>query len=175
MTKENKKRLVDLYLEVKKKNYPDFPVPYFAIPKYSEKGANALTKCVVDWINFSGGQAERISTTGRYIDNSKTVIDVIGRSRKVGSGKFIPGTGTKGSADISATIKPKAQKGDLSSAFGVSVKIEIKYGKDKMSENQKKYEAHINSAGGVYIIVNKFDEFVKWYDDFTGNALNLNK
>lgn len=168
MTKENKARLTELYLADNRLKYPSFPEHARPIKKYAENGANALTKCVIDWINFSGGQAERISTTGRPIDNTKISTDVIGRQRTIGSVEWIPGTGTKGSADISATIKPKPQEGNLHSAFAVSVKIEIKYGKDKQSANQKRYEEAITNAGGVYLIVRNMDDFIEWYDNFTG-------
>jgi hypothetical protein len=63
-------------------------------------------------------------------------------------------TSTPGSADISATIK------------GRSVKIEVKIGKDRQSEAQKRYQDAIESAGGVYIIARDFDSFVEWYDQF---------
>jgi len=168
MTKENKIRLLELYLKDNRLRYPRFPDHARPIKKYKENGANALTNCVKDWINFSGGQAERISTTGRPIDNTKISTDVIGRQRTIGSVEWIPGTGTKGSADISATIKPKPQEGNLYSAFAVSVKIEIKYGKDKQSDFQKKYQDAINNAGGVYLIVRNMDDFIDWHDKFTG-------
>jgi hypothetical protein len=70
-------------------------------------------------------------------------------------GKWTPGQSTKGTADISATIR------------GRSVKIEIKYGKDRQSDVQKQYQASIERAGGVYIIVRDFDSFVEWYEQFT--------
>lgn len=154
MDKTNKKRIVNLNMDEKKKKFPSFPEHAIPIPKYSDKTANGLTKCVKDFLQLSGWQAERISTTGRPIDNRKTVIDVIGRQRTVGSVEWIPGTSTKGSADISATIK------------GRSVKIEIKIGSDRQSEHQKKYEQDIISAGGVYLIVKNFDDFIEWYDKF---------
>ncbi|KAF2380358.1 hypothetical protein BSN82_16780, partial [Acinetobacter baylyi] len=56
-------------------------------------------------------------------------------------GQWTKGTGTPGSADISATIK------------GRSVKIEVKYGKDRQSQAQKDYQKAIEKAGGTYIIV----------------------
>jgi len=40
-----------------------------------------------------------------------------------------------------------------------------------MSENQKKYEANINSSGGVYLVVRNMDSFIDWYDDFVGDLL----
>lgn len=118
--------------------------------KYTDKTANGLTKCIVDWINLNGGQAERISNTGRYIDNKKIVTDVLGIRRQIGSGQYIKGTGTNGTADISATIN------------GRSVKIEVKM-KDKQSDAQKRYQESIESAGGQYWIAHDFGEFIFQY------------
>jgi hypothetical protein len=124
---------------------------YVVKTKYSDKTANGLTKAIIAWINLNGYQAERISTTGRYVDNSKIVTDVLGNRKKIGSGKYIKGTGTNGSADISATIK------------GKSIKIEVKIGKDKQSEAQIKYQQMIEKAGGIYFIAKNFDDFYGFY------------
>lgn len=150
MTKNNKLRLQQLHADYTKAKHPNFPE--YALPKksFNDNSTNGLTKCVIDFLNYSGHQAERISTTGRWIVDKGSVK----------GGYFIPGTGTKGSADISCTIKPNKLP------FGVSVKIEIKYGKDRQSDVQKQYEQHIQSAGGIYIIVRDFDSFVEWYDNF---------
>jgi hypothetical protein len=78
----------------------------------------------------------------------------VGRSRTLGKGKWTKGTGTRGSSDISATIK------------GRSVKIEVKFGKDKQSDHQKLYQESIEKAGGVYIIAKNMTDFVDWYDKF---------
>ena len=117
---------------------------------FTDKTANGLTKCVVTWLNLDGWQAERISTTGTYIDNSKIVTDVLGNRKKIGTGKYIKGSGTNGSADISSTIK------------GISVKWEVKM-QDKQSEAQKAYQAAIERAGGKYYIIHDFDEFMMYY------------
>jgi hypothetical protein len=129
------------------------PTDYVVRTKYIDTTANGLTKCVIDYINFSGGQAERISNTGRYIDDSKIVTDVLGNRKKIGTGKYIKGTGTNGTADISATFK------------GKSIKIEIKM-KDKQSEAQKEYQQAIERAGGIYFICHTFDEFLDKFNTF---------
>jgi hypothetical protein len=129
---------------------------YVAKKIYLDKTANALTHAIISWINLNGYQAERISTTGRYIDNSKIVTDVLGNRKKIGSGKYIKGTGTNGSADISAIIK--SLNGTV-----IPWKIEVKM-KDKQSEAQKRYEEHIMKAGGHYSIVHNFDEFMEQYN-----------
>ena len=73
-------------------------------------------------------------------------------SRKV-AGKFVKSAMTKGTADISATIK------------GLSVKIEVKIGKDRQSPEQKKYEQDIINAGGYYFIAKDFNLFYEWYNN----------
>jgi len=126
------------------------PPEYIVRTKYTDKTANSLTKAIVKWINLNGYQAERISTSGRWVDNSKVVTDVLGNQKKIGSGKYIKGSGTKGSADISATIK------------GRSIKIEVKM-KDKQSEAQIEYQKAIERAGGIYFIAKDFISFYEFY------------
>lgn len=151
MTKENKKLLEELYLKVTKQNYPNFPE--FAIPpeKFSDKTANDLTKTICKFISYIGGQAERISNQGQYRDNTKVVTDVLGRKRTIGSGTWTKGQGTNGTADISAVYR------------GKSFKIEVKIGKDRMSQAQLRYKQEVERAGAFYIIARNFDDFI---DDF---------
>ena len=127
------------------------PPEYIVRTKFTDRTANGLTKAIVKWINLNGYQAERISTSGRWVDNSKVVTDVLGNQKKIGSGKYIKGSGTKGSADISATIK------------GKSIKIEVKIGKDRQSEAQIEYQKAIERAGGIYFIAKDFDSFYEFY------------
>lgn len=126
---------------------PDHYVPK---NKFTDNTANSLTKCIITKLNLDGWQAERISNSGRYIDDSKIVTNVLGHQRKIGSGKFIPGSGTNGTTDVSCCIK------------GLSVKIEIKM-KDKQSDAQKLYQANIERAGGIYFIARDYDEFLMLY------------
>ena len=152
MNKQNKQRFIELLTIESKAKYPNMPDHARVIKVPTESSANALTKAVIKWIQLHGGQAERINTMGRMIDTRKVVTNVVGQQSLIGSMKYIPTTGTKGSADISAVINGKA------------VKIEIKYGKDRQSEAQKIYEYEITKAGGIYLIVRTFDDFVKWWD-----------
>lgn len=130
---------------------PSINPNYIVGSKYTDKTANGLTKAIIKFINLCGMQAERINTQGRMIDKTKIVKDVLGHRRTIGSVEWQKGTGTRGSADISATVN------------GMSVKIEVKIGKDKMSEHQERYEEHITKAGGIYIVAKEFTPFVKWY------------
>ena len=164
MNRKTKQRFLDAKRMSLIRKYPtwtDEDLQSFNFYTKTDNSANHLTACIIDWITYNGGQAERINTMGRRIDNTKISKDVLGGTRLIGSVSWQKGTGTKGSADISATI-PMQVNGIK---FGVSVKIEVKYGKDRQSEDQKKYEHTINEAGGIYVIARNIDEFVEWYDE----------
>jgi hypothetical protein len=155
MTHSAISKLVELKKQHYRSEYPNMPEHTLPTPKYSDKTANGLTKCVIDFITLSGGMAERISNTGRYVDGRVEYTDVLGHTREFGSVKWIKGSGTLGTADISAVVN------------GKTIKIEIKIGKDRQSEHQKKYQESVERAGGEYWIVCNFEEF---YNRF----LNIN-
>ena len=146
--------LKELKLNYSISEHPNVPRYAIALPKYEDKTANGLTRCIIDYLQLSDHQAERINTMGRPIDNRKQVTDVLGRTKTIGSMTWGKSTATKGSADISATIQ------------GRSVKIEVKIGKDRQSQDQKVYQSNIEKSGGQYWIVKNFDDFMKKYDKF---------
>ena len=157
MTKENKAKLEELYINYTKQNYPNFPE--YAIPKekFSDKTANELTKTICKFITYIGGQAERISNQGQYRDDTKVFTDVLGRQRTIGSGTWTKGQGTNGTADISSTIPIKMKNGQT---ISLSLKIEVKFGKDRMSQAQGRYKEEIEKTGGRYMIAKDFDSFL---------------
>lgn len=123
-------------------NIPKYAIPH---PKFDDRTANGLTRCIIEYIKIKGWQAERINTTGT------PVVESGENGRRLVSWRY--GNTTKGSADISATIK------------GLSVKIEVKIGSDRQSPDQKKYQQEIENAGGLYYVARNFAEFVKWYNE----------
>lgn len=105
---------------------------------YTDKTANGLATCIIDYIRFSGGDAQRINTTGMM--------------RKIGGQmKWTHSGSRRGAADIHAIVGGRA------------VSVEIKTGRDKQSEAQKKEQARIEAAGGLYVIASSMIEFLKWY------------
>jgi hypothetical protein len=143
------KALNQLAHQAQRLKYPN--VPYLVAAKYSDKTANKLTSCIISWIRLHGYQAERINVTGRQIDKRQTYTDCLGNQRTIGSLQWIPTSGTKGSADISATIA------------GRSVKIEVKVGRDYQRPDQIKYQRDIEKSGGLYFIASTFELFHTWY------------
>lgn len=135
MTPTALQRLKDAERAYKRNRYVN--VPSHAVPsnQYTDKTANGLTRCIVDYIRFTGGMAERVSNMGRPI--------------KIMRGyKWIPGAGRSGTADIHATIA------------GRTVMIEVKIGRDVQSVAQVRYAADIIRAGGRYLIVKSFEDFL---------------
>lgn len=108
------------------------------------KASNTLTRQIIAFIRSHGGQAERIS--------------IMGRQERRGNGLvWTKSHMTIGTADISATIQ------------GRSVKIEVKIGRDRQSEEQRLYQRDIEAAGGLYYIARDFDSFVAWYQTNWGS------
>ena len=147
MKKEYKALLHELKLQRYAITHPNYPQDYIPKTMYKDSTANGLTRAICDYINYNGYQAERINTMGTAREKKTTAGKVIGVT-------WTKGTSTAGSADISATIK------------GRSVKIEVKIGKDRQSDAQKRYQENIEKAGGTYIIAKDFDSFVEWYNQF---------
>jgi hypothetical protein len=149
------KELAELEFKARYQDKPNFPENAKFRKKYTDKTANGLTKAVVDFLNLSGHQAERTSITGRMIDKRKVVRNCVGQVYQIGSAQWIPSSGQKGSADVSATIR------------GRSIKIEIKIAMDRQSIFQKQYQEQIEKAGGLYWIVKDFQGFIELYNDIT--------
>lgn len=110
------------------------------VKPYNDKSANNLTTAIVDFIKFSGGDANRINTQGQL--------------RKVkGQVKWTYGATRKGTADIHAIYK------------GRHISIEIKTGNDKQSKEQIKEAERIRRAGDLYFIAQNMETFIEWWQN----------
>ncbi len=108
------------------------------IVPYKDNTSNGLTRCICDYISFIGGYSNRITTTG-------TMRKINGRM------VWTKGNSNKGAADIRILYK------------GRSFDIEVKIGKDKMSDAQIKEQQRIQVAGGHYFVAKSFPEFLEWW------------
>lgn len=142
--------LVELDMQRKRDTYRS--LPDYAIPpsRFEDRTANGLTKCVLRFLELKGHWATRVNTTGRLLQG-KEYTDVLGH-RKQHKNTWIPGTTRKGTADIHAVIN------------GKHVSIEVKVGRDKLSEAQHKTKESIEASGGFYLEVRSFGEFYQWYN-----------
>lgn len=129
------KELREFALQLNKGKYSN--VPAHAIPKpvpFKDSSANELTKSVLyDLIEVRGAAAYRINNVGIW-DAKRGVY------RKGGTVKGIP--------DIIGVLD------------GRFIGIEIKYGTDRQSADQKVVEAEIQSAGGVYFIAKTYLDYL---------------
>lgn len=133
------KELERLYHDAKKLKYPKVPENGLVYSKFRDDKTNELTKCVIAYTRLKGFFIERINSSGRFIN-----------------GKWIKGTGTNGTADLSAIVSGKS----------IKIEIKCKATKDRQSEAQKRYQKQIENAGAVYIIVGTFKEFFNWLNTF---------
>jgi hypothetical protein len=140
-------------MDYERTKHPNAPIHYLVPDEPLEGSANELTKTIIRFLLKSGHFAERISNQGQFRDESKEVTNILGHTYKIGSGRWTKGQGTNGTADISVTLKG-----------GGALKIEIKYGKDRQSEDQKVYQANVEQAQGRYWIVRDLDSFITQYD-----------
>lgn len=100
--------------------------------------ANAITRNILRIINYQPG------CIGYRINN----VGVWDAAKQLHRG----GNTEKGLPDIWACIR------------GQFVTIEVKAGKDRMSEDQKKRKFEIEKAGGVYFECRGTDDFLKWFE-----------
>lgn len=108
------------------------------IKPYRDTTANGLTSAIIDFIIFSGGDANRINTQGQL--------------RKInGRMTWTHGSTRKGTADIHAIFQ------------GRHISIEIKIGNDKQSDQQIKEAGRVRSAGGLYYVARDMQSFIEWW------------
>ena len=61
------KHLQKLEVAARSAKSPSMPVAYIIATNYSDKTANGLTKCIIEWLRYNNCQGERISNTGRIV------------------------------------------------------------------------------------------------------------
>lgn len=119
-----------------RERYPSLPGYAFPKSKFDDTKANGLTKCIVTFVKLKGGHIQRTNTTGI-----------------VRNGKWTRGGGTIGAADLTGIFN------------GVPFSIEVKIGRDKMSEAQTKQAESITRAGGKFFEARSFQEFRDWWSE----------
>lgn len=126
------------------------PMQYFytntAHREYLSKWLEAV---IVKILRSLGADPIKAPDKGTYRDNSKVVTDVVGFQRKVGSGQWTKNKNVRpGRADIKCYFNSKMHN------------LEIKVGKDRMSEAQKREQQRAEANGEVYMIIKTIDDFL---------------
>lgn len=128
---------------------PSIPANYITGTKFTEKNANDVEKAIEKFASIAGFLAERTKTQGRKMD--ATYKDTPMGRLTTSKAKFVTSTSRKGSSDMKLLIQ------------GFPIALEVKFGQDKQSDVQKKYQADYEKSGGTYIIIRTFEEFLIWY------------
>ena len=100
------------------------------------ESTNALTRRIVEHIRNRGHFATRLQSTGTYRADRK---------------KFVPSQQRVGLPDIMAVVDARA-------CF-----VEIKVGRDTLSQDQKKAIAELEKAGASVFVARDFDSFQTWF------------
>ena len=123
----------ELFYDFERRDLKEQVQKYYPRTKLRETTANELTKSIKAWLQYSGFDVERVNTQGNYSNKLK---------------RYVYSGSTKGAADLSATI------------YGMTVKIEVKAGRDKPRPAQLERQKSIQKSGGFYIFVYNFDDFI---------------
>jgi len=157
-TKENFKiafaRLKELYLNENKLKYPNLPDYARVMPKYTDKTTNGLTKCIVDYVRLNSFHIERSGCEGRVIDNRKTVTDVLGHVKTIGSIQRIYSSSQRGTSDLKAVVNGKF----------IAIEIKCLATNDKQSNYQKEYQKQVENSSGIYFVAQTFSQFFEWFN-----------
>lgn len=111
-------------------------LPKYAIvkPSFKDSSTNELTKTVVwDFVNVRGGAAYRINNGAVYDPKRKA---------------YRKGSVRKGVPDIIGVLN------------GVFFGLEVKFGKDRQSADQRTVQLEIEAAGGYYFIVKTYEDYL---------------
>lgn len=149
--------LRQLILEEQRLKYPTIPNKMLRVNIYqTDKPEKREKKRIEKFLNLVGNaRCNIIENRGQRIDNRKTVTDVLGRKKVIGSVHFIGSGMRNGIADMMAVINGRA--------YDIELKRVYAKGKDRQSEEQKDEQKRMESAGGTYLIVTSFEDFYEWY------------
>ena len=119
--------------------HPNIAPEHLAPRKFRDDGANQLTACIVQYAKLRGCFASRLNNTGIYRN-----------------GKYTRSTSRRGLPDILIT-----------GPAGLSIFVEVKINRDRMSQYQERVQQEQQQAGGLYYIARNFTEFKIWFDSIS--------
>lgn len=123
-----------LYLDDLRR-HPSMKPEHMARRKLRDDRASGLTACIVAYAKLTGHFASRLNNMGVYRN-----------------GKYTRSTSRRGLPDILITKE------------GKSLFIEVKVGKDRMSDHQRKVQNEQQQSGGLYMVARSFEQFKVWFD-----------
>lgn len=118
--------------------HPSIDPRYLAPRKFRDDSAGQLTACIVQYAKLRGCFASRLNNTGIYRN-----------------GQYTRSTSRRGLPDVLITLN------------GMSLFIEVKVGRDRMSQHQERVRDDQHKAGGLYFVAHDFTDFKLWFDNLT--------
>ena len=122
------------------------------IKPYSDTTSNGLTRCILDFLNFSGHWAVRVNVQGQArvqrIPKFNILSGQVEQHEKV---QWTKSMTKRGVPDIDAIIE------------GKPVKIEVKIKGDRIRDEQTEQGQRIEAAGGLYFVARNMPLFLDWY------------
>ena len=129
--------LCQLADQSKAAKHPTLPAYARVKAKYSDRSANDLTRCIVDFLTHSGHFATRLQSVGTYREDIK---------------KFVGSQQRRGLPDVFAVV------------HGRAVFVEVKYGKDRLSDDQKEAIGELERVGAKVYTAKDFQGFYDWFN-----------
>ena len=130
--------LTTLEYEHKRTQHPAVPAHAIPKPKFSDRDANGLTRCIVRFIELRGGFASRLSSTGTFRADLQ---------------RFVSSQQRAGLPDVLAVVG------------GLALFVEVKIGKDRLSDDQRQTIADLQEAGALVFVATDFAGFFEWFED----------
>jgi hypothetical protein len=119
-------------------------------PKVST--ANGLTKAICNFLTWKGHYTNRINTQGQARTKKIPKYNLAsGKIEHLEKTWYTKSTTRKGTADIDAIVQ------------GRPVKIEVKVGADRLSQEQREEMKRVQAAGGLYYVAREMQTFYDWY------------
>ncbi|GAB3949544.1 hypothetical protein GCM10028805_25960 [Spirosoma harenae] len=131
--------LANLEMAEKRRTHPNVPEYGRVKSKFNVKDANSLTQTVKRCLELHGCYVTRVQSQGQWHE---------------ALGRFTHSTTRRGTADLHAIVE------------GKHVSIEIKWGKDRLSADQKRTAQQVQAAGGVYLVVKDYETFWAWFGQY---------
>lgn len=116
--------------------HPSIAPQHLAPRKFRDDSANSLTQCITSYAKLCGCFASRLNNQGVYRN-----------------GKFTRSTARRGLPDVVVTLN------------GKSLFIEVKVGRDKMSQYQEAVRDDQQKSGGLYFVAHDFSSFKTFFDN----------
>lgn len=130
--------------------YPPEPKDFFYMNKrHRQYLSKYIESVMMQVLRHEGCNPEKPKDTGRYIDKSKVVTNVLGQKRKIGTGEWTKDNNVhKGTADVRCFYN------------GSMNNYEVKVGKDRMSEHQKHERLRAIQNGEKFYIIKTIQDFI---------------